>query len=80
MQGTFGLISKIGTFYEIINFEETLENERKKSKGGIILTGIPNQDLCDLQIVGKIMGTKGWLLMFFTTESLNYLTIQPNII
>jgi hypothetical protein len=30
MQGTFGLISKIGTFYEIINFEKTLKNEREK--------------------------------------------------
>ncbi len=27
--------------------------------GGMILTGIPNQDLCDFQIVDKIMGTKG---------------------
>ncbi len=27
--------------------------------GGMVLIGIPNQDLCDLQIVAKIMETKG---------------------
>jgi hypothetical protein len=25
----------------------------------MVLIGIPNQDLCDVQIVGKITGTKG---------------------
>jgi hypothetical protein len=26
---------------------------------GMVLIGIPKQDLCDIQIGGKIMGTKG---------------------
>ena len=39
------------------------------------LISIPNQDLCDLQIVRKILGTKGWLLMFFTIQPFNYVTI-----
>ena len=39
-------------------------NDRRKIfgiiHGGIVITGIANQDICNLQVVGKIMETKGW--------------------